>query len=66
MSEDDIELALVLDLLDHAANFMIGIGGIGGEDLGLARVHFLFRNPGESRPAVAGLTEMRPVRPATE
>ena len=33
-----VELALVLNLLNHAANLIIGIGRVGGEDLGLARV----------------------------
>jgi hypothetical protein len=31
-----IELALVLDFLDHAADLVIGIGGIGGEHLRLS------------------------------
>ena len=36
-----VELALVLNFLDHAADFMVSVGGIGGEDLGLARVELL-------------------------
>ena len=33
-----VELALVLHFLDDAADFMVGVGGIGGEHFGLARV----------------------------
>jgi hypothetical protein len=32
-----IELAHVLDRLDHSADLMIGVSGIGGEDLRLTR-----------------------------
>ena len=41
--DDDrvVEFALVLNLLDDAANFIIGIGGVGGENLSLADVEFL-------------------------
>ena len=35
-----VELAHVLDRLDHAAYLVVGIGGIGGEYLGLARIEF--------------------------
>ena len=31
-----VELAHVLDRLDHAADLVVGIGDVGGEDLGLA------------------------------
>src|SRR5208283_5633700 len=36
-----VEFAFVLNLLDHAADLMIGIGGVSGEDLGLARIELL-------------------------
>ena len=36
-----VELAHVLDRLDDAADLMVGIGGVGGKDLRLARVEFL-------------------------
>ena len=36
-----VELAHVLDRLDDAADLMVGIGGVGGEDLRLARIEFL-------------------------
>ena len=43
-----VELALVLDLLDHAANFMVGVGGVGGEDLRLAGEELLLVGDSES------------------
>jgi hypothetical protein len=36
-----VEFALVLNLMDHAANLMVGVGGVPREDLCLARVQFL-------------------------
>ena len=36
-----VELAHVLDRLDHAADLMVGVGHVGGEDLDLADEHLL-------------------------
>ena len=36
-----VELAHVLDRLDDAADLMVGIGGVAGKDLRLARIEFL-------------------------
>ena len=36
------ELAHVLDRLNHAANLIVGVGGIAGIDLRLAGIHLLF------------------------
>jgi hypothetical protein len=36
-----VELAHVLDGLDHAADLVVGIGGIGGKHFRLARIQFL-------------------------
>ena len=33
-----VELALILNLLDHAADFMVGVSNVGGEDFDLADV----------------------------
>src|SRR5271156_2717365 len=37
-----VELALVLDLLNYAANLIVGVGGVGGKYLRFAGVHLLF------------------------
>ena len=52
-----VELALVLDLLDHPADFMVGVGDVGAEDLRLAGEELLLRL-GDRVPRRAG-------RPAT-
>ena len=59
-----VELALVLHFLDHAANLMVGVGGIGGEDLRLARIEFLLyqRERIPSRQLGAAISGL-PVRP---
>ena len=36
-----IQFALILNLLNHAANFMIRVGDVGSKDIRLARVEFL-------------------------
>src|ERR1700722_4149160 len=36
-----VELALVLNLLDHAAYLMVGVSSVAGKDLGLARIELL-------------------------
>ena len=38
-----VELAHVLDGLDDAADLVVGIGGVAGEDLRLARIEFLLQ-----------------------
>ena len=37
-----VELAHVVDCLDHAADFVVGVGDVGGEDIDLAEEHLLF------------------------
>ena len=37
-----VEFAFVLNLLDYPANFIIRVGGVGGEDLDLANVESSF------------------------
>ena len=39
-----VEFAFVLNLLNHAANFMVGVGGVGGEDFGLAQRRVSFES----------------------
>ena len=41
-----VELALVLDLLDHSPDFIIGIGGVSREHLRLTREQFLAQTKG--------------------
>ena len=36
-----VELAHVLDRLDHAADLVVGVGDVGGEDVDLADEHLL-------------------------
>ena len=60
-----VEFALVLNLLDHAADLMIGVGGVSGEDLGLARVEFLLDRARASPTSAALRHHTRPARPAT-
>ena len=54
------------DLLDHPADFMIGVGGIGGEHLGLAGVKLLLdegeRIPSRQPGAAISLLTIRPGR----
>ena len=59
-----IEFALVLNLLNYAAYFIVGVGGIGGEDFRLARVEFLLNQRERVPPAAALRRHKRPVRPA--
>ena len=59
-----VELALVLHLLDHPADFMIGVGRIGGEHLGLTRVKRLLDQRRANPIAAASRRRSRlPVRP---
>ena len=59
-----VELALVLDFLDHPADFMVGVGGIGGEHLGLAGVKRLLdqreRIPSRQLGAAVVVLTIRP------
>ena len=52
-----VELAQVLDRLDHAADLMVGVGDVGGEHLGLTREELLLVG-GERVP----LRQDRPAR----
>ena len=62
-----VELAHVLDLLNHPANLVVGIGHIGGKDFSLAGIEFLLDQrervpPGQLGPTKLGLS----VRPRRE
>src|SRR5271169_4248732 len=39
-----VELAHLLDFVDHATNFIVSVGGIGGKYLRFTGVHLLFRS----------------------
>src|SRR5271156_3941931 len=62
-----VELALVLDLLNHATNLVVGVGGVGGEDLGFPAIHLLFRRVQRVPFGQLGTTVLRlSVRPWRE
>src|SRR5271163_4597100 len=39
-----VEFAHLLDFVNHSTNLVVGVGGIGGEDLRFTGIHLLFRN----------------------
>ena len=59
-----IELALILDLLNDAANLIVGVSGVGGKYLRFAGIHFLFQSARVSPTLAASLRHTLPVRPA--
>ena len=59
-----VELALVLHFLNHPADLVIGIGGVGGKDLRLARVEFLLDQRERIPARQLGAAVLRLARPA--
>ncbi len=59
-----VELALVLNFLNNAANLMVGVGYVSGEDLSLAGVEFLLDRLRASPTSAALRHHTRSARPA--
>ena len=59
-----VELAHVLDGLNHAANLMVGVSRVGGEDIRLTNEEFLFIGSERVPFRKLGAAEFGLVRPA--